>query len=180
MGLPAYWGYDRSEGRLLMPRLRRVLGRSRGIGELSTHRCDTAISRGKSILPARAWTAFRGVNGSGTSAQPASAEDADRPGRMRTFHYRDNGAFGMRDGMSQPAGKELREVRYAPDLSIVKFEGGSKGRLQMQAKFLPAEKPGVVSKTTRRDAEIRAGAGKSRLPKWKSLTTWDTWSGEPI
>ena len=28
---------------------------------------------------------------------------------------------------------------YAPDLSIVEFKGGSKGRLQMQAQFLPAD-----------------------------------------
>ena len=61
-----------------------------------------------------------------------------------------------------PAGKELRKSVYAPDLSIVEFKGGSKGRLQMQAQFLPADTGGLKSGLGMPDT-----GGRSEIAAWE-------------
>ena len=67
--------------------------------------------------------------------QPTDTEDIDRPAD-RTFHYRDNGDLEYAIEFTAP--ERNSGVRFAPDLSIVEFKGGSEGRLQVQAQFLPA------------------------------------------
>ena len=53
-------------------------------------------------------------------------------------------------------GKELRKSVYAPDLSIVEFKGGSQGRLQMQAQFLPADRSSLKTGPGMPDTGVRS------------------------
>ena len=154
----AYWDYHRTKIAYYADYVE-CRGVPQGIGELKPRRSSAAISRGNSSLPATAPTAFA-ASTAAARRQPDDTEDADRPAD-RTFHYRDNGALEYAIDFT-PTGKELRESVYTPDLSIVEFKGGSQGRLQMQAQFLPADTGGLNSGPGRLDT-----SGRSEIAAWE-------------
>ena len=100
------------------------------------------------------------INGSGNVHQATDTEEADRPAD-RSFHYRDDGALEYTIEVT-PTGKEVRKSVYAPDLSIVEFKGGSKGRLQMQAQFLAADSEAISS-----GADAAETGGRSEIAAWE-------------
>ena len=132
----AYWDYYRTKVAYYADYVE-CRGVPQGIGELSAAQVQRRHLSWKFESSRYRVDRVRSINGSGSGCQPTDTEDADRPAD-RTFHYRDDGALEYTIEFTA-TGKELRKSVYAPDLSIVEFKGGSKGRLQMQAKFLPAD-----------------------------------------
>ena len=149
----AYWDYHRTKVAYYADYVE-CRGVPQGIGELSAAQVQRRHFSWK--FESSRYRADRvcSINGSG---RPTNTGDADRPAD-RTFHYRDDGALEYAIEFT-PTGKELRKSVYAPDLSIVEFKGGSKGRLQMQAQFLPADTGGSVAGS---GCLIRACVRKSR------------------
>ena len=133
----AYWDYHRTKVAYYADYVE-CRGVPQGIGELSTAQVQHRHLSWKFESSRYRVDRVCSINGSG---RPTDTEDADRPAD-RSFHYRDDGALEYAIEFT-PTGKELRKSVYAPDLSIVEFKGGSKGRLQMQAQFLPADTGGL-------------------------------------
>ena len=138
----AYWDYHRTKIAYYADYVE-CRGVPQGIGELSAAQVQRRDLSWKFESSRYRVDRVCSINGSGRVCQPADTEDADRPAD-RSFHYRDNGKLEYTIEFT-PTGKELRKSVYAPDLSIVEFKGGSKGRLQMQAQFLPADAEGFSS-----------------------------------
>ena len=143
----AYWDYYRTKVAYYADYVE-CRGVPQGLGALSAAQVQRRNLSWKFASSRRRADRVCSVNGSGSVRQPTDTEDADRPAD-RFFHYRDDGALEYTNEF-MATGKELRKSVYAPDLSIVEFKGGSQGRLQMQAKFLPADRgrlnsgPGMV------------------------------------
>ena len=133
----AYWDYNRTKIAYYADYVERH-GIPQGIHELTAAQAQHRRLSWNFASSRRRPDRVCCVNGSG---RPANSDDTDRPAD-RTFQYRDNGALEFTINY-MPAGKELWRSVYAPDLSIVEFKGGSKGRLQMQAKFLLADAGGA-------------------------------------
>ena len=139
----AYWDYHRTKVAYYADYVERY-GVPQGIGELTAAQSPSiAISRGNSNPRATASIAFAASMAAVAAASPRTRKTPiARP--IERFHYRDNGALEYTIEFAA-TGKELRESVYTPDLSIVEFKGGSKGRSQMQAKFLAADTGGLHS-----------------------------------
>ena len=135
----AYWDYYRTKIAYYADYVQ-CRGVPQGIGPLSAAQVQRRHRSWKFESSRHRPDRVSSINGSG---RPTDTEDADRPAD-RSFHYRDNGDLEYTIELA-PTGKELRESVYAPDLSIVEFKGGSKGRLQMQAQFLLADSGGLQS-----------------------------------
>ncbi len=136
MGGFAYWDYHRTKVAYYADYVE-CRGVPQGIGELSAAQVQRRHLSWKFESSRYRVDRVCSVNGSG-SWPPAHEHGRRRSPADRSFHYRDNGALEYAIEFAA-TGKELRESVYAPDLSIVEFKGGSQGRLQMQAEFLPAD-----------------------------------------
>ena len=155
----AYWDYHRTKVAYYADYVE-CRGVPQGIGELSAAQFQRRHLSWKFESSRYRVDRVRSINGSGAAASPTDMEDADRPAD-RTFYYRDNGALEYAIEFT-PTGKELRKSVYAPDLSIVEFKGGSKGRLQMQAKFLPADRGSLKTAPGMPDT-----GGRSEIAAWE-------------
>ena len=159
MGGLAYWDYHRKKVAYYADYVE-CRGVPQGIGELSAAQVEHRHLAWKFESSRHHVDRLCRINGSGSVCQPPDTEDAGRPAD-RSFHYRDDGALEYAIEFT-PTGKELRKSVYAPDLSIVEFKGGSKGRLQMQAQFLPAD---TGSLTT--GIGMSATGGRSEIAAWE-------------
>ena len=154
-----YWDYNRLKVAYYADYVE-CRGVPRGIDELSTAQVQRRYLSWKIESSRYRIDRVRSINGSGSGRQPTDSEDADRAAD-RSFHYRDDGTLEYTIEFAS-TGKELRRSVYAPDLSIVEFKGGSKGRLQVQTKFLSADTAGLNS----RHGMLNTGA-RSEIAKWE-------------